>query len=219
MYVNVEIYNVEQGLELDKVEFPTVDQRRNNVVNMIICKKLKNAKNIFELHKKMSHLINNAYFRLWLIRKKGKHGTYNLKVNVGNYSVWYMKKMWKWQCEFAGSLLNRMSSLPTCQRGLRANVLAASVVYVLTCFCANLPKACQLLIFTYQRSNKRATVPYGVPMFQLGMPTCQMVFQCFNLACQRLKRCANFSNIPLTKCYGKFLYFIIVKNSTSLLIL
>ena len=140
---------------------------------MTICKKLKSAKNIFELHKKMTHLINTAYFRLWLIKKKGKHGTYNLKVNVGKYSVWYMKKMWKWQCEFAESLLNHMSSLPMCQRGLRANVLAASVVYVLTCLCVNLPKAWQLLIFTYQRANKRANVPYGVPMFQLGMPTCQ----------------------------------------------
>ena len=36
-----------------------------------------------------------------------------------------------------------------CQRGLRANV----------------PKACQFLIFTCQRANKRANVSYGVSIF------------------------------------------------------
>ena len=55
-----------------------------------------------------------------------------------------------------------------CQRSLLANV---------TCLRANVPKACQLLIFTCKRVNKRA-----------------------NMACQRAKRRANFStwcaNLP-----------------------
>ena len=57
-----------------------------------------------------------------------------------------------------------------CQRGLRANV----------------PKACQVFIFTCQRAK--------------SVPTYHKVYQCFNLACQRAKRRANFStwraNVP-----------------------
>ena len=45
-------------------EFHNVDQCRNNVLYMTISKKLKRAKNIFELQKKMIHLINNTCFRL-----------------------------------------------------------------------------------------------------------------------------------------------------------
>ena len=80
------------------------------------------------------------------------------------------------RCRHEMSLLNRVPSVPTCQRGLRANV-------------------------------------------PINVPTCHTACQCFKLACQRVKRRANFSNIPLTKCYGKFLYFIIKKNYTLYLIL
>ena len=56
----------------------------------------------------------------------------------------------------------------------------------------------------------------NVPM---NAPTCRTACQCFNLASQLAKRRASFSNIPLTKCYRKFLYSIIIKNSTLYLIL
>ena len=36
-------------------------------------------KDIFELQKKMTHLINNTCFWFWSIKKKGKHRTYNVK--------------------------------------------------------------------------------------------------------------------------------------------
>ena len=39
----------------------------------------------------------------------------------------------------------------------------------------NVPKACQLVL----RGNKRANVTYGVPMFQLGVPTYQVARQFF----------------------------------------
>ena len=71
------------------------------------------------------------------------------------------------RCRHEMSLLNRVPSVPTCQRGLRANV----------------PKTCQLFIFMCQRANKRANVPYGAPMFQIGVPTCQK-------ACQFFKHCS-----------------------------
>ena len=27
-----------------------------------------------------------------MIKKKGKHGTYDVKINVGKYDAWYMQK-------------------------------------------------------------------------------------------------------------------------------
>ena len=41
------------------------------------------------------------------------------------------------------------------------------------------------------------------------MPTCQITCQIFNFVCQYAKRNTKFSNIPLTKCYREFSYFII----------
>ena len=88
--------------------------------------------------------------------------------------------------------------------------LRASVVYLPTCL-----RASAVYLPTCLRANfsfLHADAPYGVPMFQLGMPTWQTACQYFNLACQRAKRHVDFSNIPLTKCYWKFLYFIIIKK-------
>ena len=101
----------------------------------------------------------------------------------------------KLKSHYKASLLNRMLSIPTCQRGLRVNVFACQRGLRETCLRAkSVPKACQLVILLCQRANKCANVLYG---------------QCFRLACQRVKRHVNFSNIPLTKCYWRFLYFII----------
>ena len=52
-------------------------------------------KNIFELQEKMTHLIDNTCFWLWSIKKKRENGTYNVKMNVGKYNAWYMKRIWK----------------------------------------------------------------------------------------------------------------------------
>ena len=43
--------------------------------------------------------------------------------------------------------------------------------------------------------NEHANMPYGVPMVQLDVPTCQTACQFFNLAYQCAKRCTDFSNI------------------------
>ena len=68
--------------------------------------------------------------------------------------------------EFAKSCLR--ANVLACQRDLRAN-----------CLHANAPKECKFLIFMCQRANKGANVPYAVPMFQTGVPTCQKVYQFF----------------------------------------
>ena len=112
--VNIEIFNVEQrqtnvvyfNFDVNvrqrrnnavtfNVEFHDIDQRRNNVVSAIIFKKLKEQKIFLSFKKKMNHLINNTCFRLWSIEKKGKHGTYSIKLSVGKYNAWYMKRLWK----------------------------------------------------------------------------------------------------------------------------
>ena len=60
----------------------------------------------------------------------------------------------------------------------------------------------------------RAKVPYCVPLFYLGVPTCQMACQFFNLACQRDKSRAIFQTFLLPSANAifqeKFLYFIIL---------
>ena len=99
VYFSVDIISVRQrrnNAVIFNVEFHCVDQCRNKVVNTTIFKKLKRAKYIFELQKKkMAHLINNTCFWWWSIKKKEKYGTYNVKMNVGKYNAWYMKRIWK----------------------------------------------------------------------------------------------------------------------------
>ena len=74
--LSVEFHNVDQRSEYDHFE------------------KLKTATKIFlSFEKKMTRLINDICCRSRLIKKKGKHGTYNVKVNVGKYNAWYMKRI------------------------------------------------------------------------------------------------------------------------------
>ena len=102
-------------------------------------------------------------------------------------------------------------------RGLRANVLEcqcgshANVFMCMRRLGVTVPawqvlKTCQPLIFTYQHANKRVNAREGMPMFQLGVPTCKKVCQFFNFVSQRTKRHANFWKIFLLKCSGRFLY-------------
>ena len=77
-------------------EFYNVDQRRNKVVNMIIFKKLKKAKKDFwPSNKRWFRWLTTLAFdcdRNMELTKKGKHGTYNVKINFGKYKVWYWKE-------------------------------------------------------------------------------------------------------------------------------
>ena len=71
--------------------------------------------------------------------------------------------------------------VPTCLRASMVYVptcLCASAVYAAICLRANLQKACQLVIW---RTNVPINVPlpYGVPMFQLGVPMCQKTCRFF----------------------------------------
>ena len=75
---------------------------------------------------------------------------------------------------------------------------------------ANVPKACQLLIFTCQRANKRAK---GVPIFRQRRKACQF----FKLACQHAKDVPFFSTSPAKRCanfstiFFKIIIFFIYK--------
>ena len=58
--------------------------------------------------------------------------------------------------------------------------------------------------------QKRANFSFLLANVPIKVATCQMTCQFFSSVCQRAKRHANFSNIYLTKCFEKFLYFIII---------
>ena len=114
---------------------------------------------------------------------------------------------------FGESLVNRVPCEPACQRGLRANVLACQRRLY-----GNVPKACQLLIFTCQRVKKtsqcakrrasistwRTNMLNGVPIFQFGVPTRQR-------ACQFLKHSSYemLREISILNYYNKKLYIIL----------
>ena len=67
----------------------------------------KEKKNIFEIKKKKDDsLIINTCFWLGWVKKKGKHGLYNVKINVGKYNTWYMKRIRKQKYEFADGKKN-----------------------------------------------------------------------------------------------------------------
>ena len=86
---------------------------------------------------------------------------------------------------FASNIRASVAYLPT--------LLRARAAYVPTCLHANLSEACQVLIFTCQRTNKRANVPYGVPAFQLGVS----VFQLIAPACQKACQCFKHSSFEM----------------------
>ena len=95
---------------------------------------------------------------------------------------------------FWRSLLNRVPCMLACQRGLRAKVL--SFQHGLRAQHASMPTCRKRANFSFLHAN-----------VLIDVPTCHTLCQCFNLACQffnlpcqHAKNCANFSNIPLTKC-------------------
>ena len=116
--VNVEIYNAESTLSISTVILATLDNVETilllstssfakliNVETTLwiwpFSKDEKNKKIFLSFKKKKTHLINNTCFRLWSIKMKAKYGTYDVKINVGKYNAWYMKRIWKLQYEFA----------------------------------------------------------------------------------------------------------------------
>ena len=107
--------------------------------------------------------------------------------------------------------------------------MRASVVYMSMYQRANMPKACQLLIFKNQSAKVPINVPTlqrtkgvpiiqigvptcqrakGVPIFQLGVPTCQKVCQFFNFTWQKgllfFKRVFNFWIFQLCVTFTNF---------------
>ena len=110
-------------------------------------------------------------------------------------------------------------------RGMRA-----SVVYMSMYQRANMPKACQLLIFKNQSAKVPINVPTlqrtkgvpiiqigvptcqrakGVPIFQLGVPTCQKVCQFFNFTWQKglltiFQKSFQFLNFSIMRNIYKF---------------
>ena len=114
------------------------------------------------------------------------------------------QKIAKLRREFAKSRATR-ACVPTWSTYQRAFVPAwftsqrVCVPAWFTCQRACVPSCQNRASFSFLRAN----VPINVL-------TCHVACQFFNLACQRAKRRANFSDIPLTKCLVNFLDFIII---------
>ena len=51
---------------------------------------------IIELQKKMAHLIKNTCFWLWTMKKKWKHGRYNVKINSLVLELWQFSFIRHW---------------------------------------------------------------------------------------------------------------------------
>ena len=94
--------------------------------------------------------------------------------------------------------------------------IRASVVYLSTCLRVNVPKECQVLIFTCQRANQHASVPKASRFFNLA---CQSPKACqfFKLACQKGVPTFHLSFKKIIFSYTKYictkyiLYFVYFK--------
>ena len=95
-----------------------------------------------------------------------------------------------------------------CQRGLRTNVPAAQHTKSVPTS-QFLQKTCQRVIACANVSNWRANVPNGVPIFQLGVSTCQCmpIFRTFLLRNPRL----NFYTLSLFKDFYIILDIIVIR--------
>ena len=56
--------------------------------------------------KELTHFINNTCFWLWSIKKRQRYETYNVKINVAEYNVWYMKRIGKYEYAFVDGKIN-----------------------------------------------------------------------------------------------------------------
>ena len=114
VYFNLEIYNFELTLSISMLILKTLENvdvmllfLRSSFTMLInvettlrvlpFSKKWKEQKSFAEPQERDHCLINNTSFTLWSIKKKEKHETYYLKMNVGKYNTWYMKKVCWWQ--------------------------------------------------------------------------------------------------------------------------
>ena len=97
-----------------------------------------------------------------------------------------------------------MLNLQICHEYLRANV-----VYEPTWLRANVRKACQFPIFTYQYPNKRAACDTACQCFKLDVPTCQKACQFFkHSSCEMLR--GNFYTLLLHKNFSILLDIIVM---------
>ena len=148
--------------------------------------------------------------------------------NVG--CIFFCKKDifsgWGFLFHFLGNGLENVSAvIPKCKekffskhvRNFGFAKSRAKHDYVSTCLRASAwftcQHACMLVRFVCQRgcvSTWQKCANFSFLRFNVS--TCYTAYQCFNLVSQRAKRHVKFSNIPLTNRYGKFLYFIIIKN-------
>ena len=137
--------------------------------------------------------------------------TFCRKCERERFLKWFFifKQLEKCQNEYyPESLLIHEPNVPTCQRDLRASVVYVPTCLrtsaVPTCLCANVPKACQLLMCTCQRAIRGANVSTWRADFSTWLANVP-------------KDVPNFQACLLRNAKSKFLYFIIIKKFYSIL--
>ena len=137
--------------------------------------------------------------------------TFCRKCERERFLKWFFifKQLEKCQNEYyPESLLIHEPNVPTCQRDLRASVVYVPTCLrtsaVPTCLCANVPKACQLLMCTCQRAIRGAHVSTWRADFSTWLANVP-------------KDVPNFQACLLRNAKSKFLYFIIIKKFYSIL--
>ena len=137
--------------------------------------------------------------------------TFCRKCERERFLKWFFifKQLEKCQNEYyPESLLIHEPNVPTCQRDLRASVVYVPTCLrtsaVPTCLCANVPKACQLLMCTCQRAIRGANVSTWRADFSTWLANVP-------------KDVPNFQACLLRNAKSKFLYFVIIKKFYSIL--
>ena len=137
--------------------------------------------------------------------------TFCRKCERERFLKWFFifKQLEKCQNEYyPESLLIHEPNVPTCQHDLRASVVYVPTCLrtsaVPTCLCANVPKACQLLMCTCQRAIRGANVSTWRADFSTWLANVP-------------KDVPNFQACLLRNAKSKFLYFIIIKKFYSIL--
>ena len=110
-----------------------------------------------------------------------------------NCLAWYQsefklrKSLDKWSLQLTLSMWpHKVFSIFGIAKSRAMRAIRASVIYVPTRLRANVPKTCQLLIFTCQRVNKRASVPKVCQFFKLACQHGKSRAIFFNFACQKV---------------------------------
>ena len=110
-----------------------------------------------------------------------------------------------------------MPHVPACQHVIHANLLACQSGLRVNIPCV--PTWQKRANFSFLRANKRANVPWDVPIFQLGVTTCQNLCQVFEHSSNEILREISINTcIILIYLYYCIIFFILLFEKFHIII-